>query len=236
MLTESGLKYYLCPSCNSGEVFNSGKGGLFNIGGKAILRLHKNKMLCCNCGEMRDWSGRLKLSSKDVKRNPSLLEIKKPMLSREFYSTTSEVSPYELVLMEHMKGEATPDGVIWMPEYKDDFSHWTHGADWFEIWAPYNGWRFKDYYSIQLWDGLVLHEMYPNGGSWSGKGELIPDESVRFVRLSKSTWLHRGEDEKGMQWRAERNVETFGVDESSWSALDKNAWDELLKEVNDEAK
>lgn len=67
-----------------------------------------------------------------------------------------------------------------MSEEKKQFNHY---PEQFEIWFPYNGLRYKDWYDIKLHDGTVHEIMYPNGNAWSGKDGRFEDEQVAEVRL-----------------------------------------------------
>ena len=49
------------------------------------------------------------------------------------------------------------------------------------IWFDYTGFRFKDYYDIELFDGQIIKNCRPNGNGWYGNGER--DHHVKRVRL-----------------------------------------------------
>lgn len=81
------------------------------------------------------------------------------------------------------------------------------------IWFPYNNWRFKDYYDVELTDGTIVKNCYPNGDSWQPHentlGYHIFDKDVVKVRLLPDSELH--------EWaftglhRIERNCLMFGL-------------------------
>lgn len=63
-------------------------------------------------------------------------------------------------------------------------SKFNHYPDQFDIWFPYNGCRYKDWYDLKLHDGTIHECFSPNGISWSGpNGVKFTDAEVAEVRL-----------------------------------------------------
>lgn len=77
------------------------------------------------------------------------------------------------------------------------------------IWVSYNGWRYKDYYDLELVDGTIKKNMYPNSHAWfADNGERVGSAEVVRVRLVpddelENKYAYRGES------RIERNMDMF---------------------------
>lgn len=74
------------------------------------------------------------------------------------------------------------------------------------IWFDYTGFRYKDYYDIELFDGTIVEDCRPNGNGWYGNGEL--DVQVKRIRLKPdseldSEWHFTGQE------RIDHNLELF---------------------------
>uniref|UniRef100_UPI001BB1BB0E hypothetical protein n=1 Tax=Escherichia coli TaxID=562 RepID=UPI001BB1BB0E len=65
----------------------------------------------------------------------------------------------------------------------DEKKWFNHYPDQFEIWFPYNGLRYKDWYDIKLHDGTIHEMMYPNSIAWSGEPGRFEDSEVAEIRL-----------------------------------------------------
>lgn len=87
------------------------------------------------------------------------------------------------------------------------------------IWVPYNNWRLKDRYDIQLHDGSRWKYYYPNGGSFTkwGNGDVVDDggpqrvedHEIAMVRLVPDDEIHEKYHFSGQE-RIDRNVRMFG--------------------------
>lgn len=74
------------------------------------------------------------------------------------------------------------------------------------IWFDYTGFRFKDWYDIELFDGTIVEECRPNGNGWYGNGER--DTQVKRIRLKPdseldSKWHFTGQE------RIDHNLDLF---------------------------
>lgn len=79
----------------------------------------------------------------------------------------------------------------------------------FNVWVPFNGWRFKDPYYIRLQDGRELLA-FPNGASWSDKFDnRYEDEEVTHIKLAEDGSMRRAFTGG---WRVARNLDYFGVE------------------------
>lgn len=79
------------------------------------------------------------------------------------------------------------------------------------VWFSYTGFRFKDYYDVELHDGTILKKTYPNSTSFmcmDGSGKQCTDEDVAFLRLVTDSELEEGLEHTGDE-RIERNTEMF---------------------------
>lgn len=82
-------------------------------------------------------------------------------------------------------------------------------------WFPYTGFRFKDYYDIELHDGTVLKKCRPNGDGWYGRTSPAPrDKKVKRVRLCVDGDLNSNYEFTGQE-RIDRNIEMFGPSPAS---------------------
>lgn len=76
-------------------------------------------------------------------------------------------------------------------------------------WFDYTGFRYKDYYDVQLTDGRILEMCRPNADAWyADNGQVAYDKNVVKIRLKPDSELdpeyqHVGDD------RIERNLEMF---------------------------
>lgn len=56
-------------------------------------------------------------------------------------------------------------------------------------WVDYNEdakrWRLKMHHDIELRDGTVMPDMYPNADAWSGSGGRVPDDLVARIRIPR---------------------------------------------------
>lgn len=221
-------KLYLCPDCKSHEIYKIGHNFSCKIDDQ-IIRMVKGNYFCRCCLEQDLWRLRLKVRNEQENYNLSKLT---PICHE------SELVPYTFPFGVNESRSLTNDGFIWNPKYQSDFSHWTHGFDWYGVWAPYNGWRFKDRYDLVLWDDSRFSNAYPNGDSWyvSGVAVGIPDTAVRFIRLKPTTELDEiwsGDDEAEFQtYREARNVQQFGKNKDSWVHKDKSCWEPITKHLN----
>lgn len=82
-----------------------------------------------------------------------------------------------------------------------------HEPDEQGIWFSYTGFRYKDYYDIELFDGTIVENCRPNGNGWYGDGER--DSQVKRIRLKPDSeldphWHFTGEE------RIKNNLEMFG--------------------------
>jgi hypothetical protein len=75
------------------------------------------------------------------------------------------------------------------------------------IWFDYTGFRFKDYYDIELFDGTIVKSCRPNGNGWYGNGER--DVQVKRVRLKPDNELDPKWHFTGQE-RIQHNLEMFG--------------------------
>lgn len=213
--------------------------------GPRYTTIRPNTCLCGDCGSMFSWSHRVKLPTKLLDRDLDVCTPRVEKLVNNLgywakrmpegqlqtivdvvlgdrrdqaeveYRIFPELIQQTVTVDEH--GVRTnEDGTVWSPKSKDDFSHWTHGPNWFGVWAPYNGWRFKDHYNIELWNGEIIYGVYPNANSWHVGGIDINDWHVRRVQLCRSEecprWAGRDDDEKKNEYylyRARRNAEMF---------------------------
>ena len=65
---------------------------------------------------------------------------------------------------------------------EDEF-FFNHHPEQTGIWFKYNGWRYKEYYDVKLYDGTVVSKCYPNGSGFHGEGQRVADTDVEFLRL-----------------------------------------------------
>ncbi|MCW6598651.1 DUF550 domain-containing protein [Yersinia ruckeri] len=93
----------------------------------------------------------------------------------------------------------------------DEQKWFNHYPDQFEIWFPYNGLRYKEWYDIKLHDGTVHEMMYPNGIAWSGKTGRFEDSEVAEVRLVSNIRhpLSKNGNLIKTSWRVEHSYELF---------------------------
>lgn len=77
------------------------------------------------------------------------------------------------------------------------------------VWFDYTGFRYKDYYDIELHDGTIIQECRPNGNSWYGNANGVNDSEVKRIRLKPdseldSTWYLVGQE------RIDHQLSLFG--------------------------
>ena len=65
----------------------------------------------------------------------------------------------------------------------DEFMY-NHHPEQVGIWFKYNGWRYKEYYDVKLYDGTVVSKCYPNGASFHSNERRVSDSDVEFLRLN----------------------------------------------------
>ncbi len=79
-------------------------------------------------------------------------------------------------------------------------------------WFDYTGFRFKDWYDIQLKNSKIIEMCRPNADAWySYNGKAFNDKQVDKVRLKPDSeldpeWHHVGED------RIKQNIDMFSSD------------------------
>lgn len=264
-ISNGGKALYLCSNCYSPHIKRFKKTEMLCLNtddGPRYATLRPNHCLCADCGSIFRWSHRVKLPTKligdsvgdsiqavtDVikqlgywAKKPERAQVEKivDVVNNGGKELDIRILPpmVEQVLTVNENGDkVTADGTIWSPKGQDDFSHWTHGPNWFGVWAPYNGWRFKDHYNIELWNGEIFYGVYPNANSWHAGGIDINDKHVRRVQLCKSEecprWASRDDDEKKAEYylyRAKRNAEMFGTnDMADWLPVQN----EELKDID----
>lgn len=76
-------------------------------------------------------------------------------------------------------------GLGWWPMYLDG---WHDAIEKYRIrWTRFNGEYEKIHHDIQLLDGQVHRMCWPNAGMFhTRKGEEIPGELVKYIRISKN--------------------------------------------------
>lgn len=93
----------------------------------------------------------------------------------------------------------------------DEKKWFNHYPDQFEIWFPYNGLRYKDWYDIKLHDGTIHEMMYPNSIAWSGEPGRFEDSEVAEIRLVSNVRhpLSRNGNLIKTSWRVEHSYDLF---------------------------
>lgn len=78
-------------------------------------------------------------------------------------------------------------------------------------WFEYTGFRFKDYYDLELKDGTILKGCRPNATAWyqAFRNRRVGDEQVAKIRLVPDDELPYELCERGVD-RVLRNLQTFG--------------------------
>ena len=96
-----------------------------------------------------------------------------------------------------------------MSELTYDINHnSTQQGEWFD----YTGFRFKDWYDIELKDGRILTMCRPNADAWYAyNGQRATDAQVKRVRLKPDSELDPERHYVG-QDRIDLNNEMFDID------------------------
>lgn len=65
----------------------------------------------------------------------------------------------------------------------DEFMY-NHHPEQVGVWFKYNGWRYKEYYDVKLYDGTVVNKCYPNGSGFHSEDCRVSDTDVEFLKLT----------------------------------------------------
>jgi hypothetical protein len=134
--------------------------------------------------------------------------VKRQTDKAEFFGWVSEVEADDAVTVSLDMPE---DYMLHPYVYREGMNH--HPA-YPGIWVPYNNWRLKDRYDIQLKNGERWSYYYPNGNSFAKWTEhdgpdRVEDDEVAMVRLIPDEEITEKYHFKGKD-RLERNVKMFG--------------------------
>lgn len=191
---------FYCKFCGSTRINHTGKGGTEYDTAKGDDGLTvafqwrtvpSNQYRCDECGCSDHWINRGRLTKK--------------VTEKELYPIG-----YLFDKLSWCLGEVLFDSPLTL-----DGKKFNHRGDWFGRWVEYNGWRYKDIYDIELYNGIIALRMYPNANAWSG-ALRVEDESVKRIRLSRYNRFASNEEEldteDGLKWRADHNFDLFKSD------------------------